>query len=55
MINNNLDYSKKSFAVLKGCTWVATRIAALIVKFKFSSKGFNKRTPEDTGDGPMNS
>ena len=22
-------------------------------KFKFSSKGLNKRTPEDTGDGPM--
>ena len=22
-------------------------------KFKFSSKGFNKRTLEDTGDGPM--
>ena len=43
MINNNLDYSMKSFAVLNCCACAARRIAAMIFKFNFSSKSFNKK------------
>ena len=55
MIRESLDCLKKNSGVPKCCACVAKPIVATIEskKYRFSSKGLNKRTLEDCGDGPM--
>ena len=57
MTKESLDCSGKTFDELKCCVCAARRTAlttdSLSNKFKFNSKGLNKRTLEDSGDVPM--
>ena len=46
MTNENLDYSKKNFAVLKGCACAARRIAAMIVRATNSNLAAKGSTKE---------
>ena len=56
MINENLVFSKSSFnctEMLCLCSKTYCCYDSNSNKYKFSSKGLNKRTLEDCGDGPM--
>ena len=56
MISGSRDFLKKTLDVQKCSVCVARHIAAwqhLKYKFKFSSKGLNKRVLEDSADSPM--
>ena len=54
VLKESLDCSRKNFDALKCCVCVAnfTADTTMSNKCKFSSKGLNKRTFEDSGDGP---
>ena len=56
MTSGNLDSSRKNFAfteMLCLCSKTYCCNDSCSLKFKFSSKGLNKRTLESSGDGPM--
>ena len=56
MINENLVFSKRSSVVRKSCVCAVKPnvvMTPIPKEYKFSSKGLNKRTLEDCGDGPM--
>ena len=56
MTNENLVFSKRSFVVWKCCAYAVKPFCCYDSnsnKYKFSSKGLNRGTLEDCGDGPM--